>query len=159
MAITINHANLNLDSDWSIFNTTSCDKVCQWLAISQWLSPGTPVSSTNKRWSMSREIYSTFDHKLHIFIWLSVLQTCYVMLLVVHKKGYLCSVIWVQFVIQCVRPYDNKQGIRGKWFIFVFQNRPIRALYLLIGYSILVCRLCEYKYKNLSVDYKVIIVD
>ena len=28
--------------------TTLCDKVCQWLATSQWFSPGTPVSSTNK---------------------------------------------------------------------------------------------------------------
>jgi hypothetical protein len=28
-------------------DTTLCDKVCQWLATGQWLSPGTPVSSTN----------------------------------------------------------------------------------------------------------------
>jgi len=27
--------------------TTLCDKVCQWLAIGWWFSPGTPVSSTN----------------------------------------------------------------------------------------------------------------
>ena len=25
-----------------------CDKVCQWLEIGRWFSPGTPVSSTNK---------------------------------------------------------------------------------------------------------------
>jgi hypothetical protein len=25
-----------------------CDKVCQWFAAGQWISPGTPVSSTNK---------------------------------------------------------------------------------------------------------------
>jgi hypothetical protein len=25
-----------------------CDKVCQWLATGQWISPGTPVSSNNK---------------------------------------------------------------------------------------------------------------
>ena len=30
-------------------NTTAlCDKVWQWLATSQWFSPGTAVSSTNK---------------------------------------------------------------------------------------------------------------
>jgi hypothetical protein len=29
-------------------DTTLCDKVCQWLATSQWFSPGTPVSFTNK---------------------------------------------------------------------------------------------------------------
>ena len=29
-------------------DTTLCDKVCQWLAIGQWFSSGTPVSSTNK---------------------------------------------------------------------------------------------------------------
>jgi hypothetical protein len=28
--------------------TTLCDKVCQWLAASQWFSPCTPVSSSNK---------------------------------------------------------------------------------------------------------------
>ena len=29
-------------------DTTSCDKVCQWLEAGQWFSPGTHVSSTNK---------------------------------------------------------------------------------------------------------------
>ena len=28
--------------------TTLCDKVCQWLAVGQWFSPGTLVSSINK---------------------------------------------------------------------------------------------------------------
>ena len=28
--------------------TTLCDKVCQWLAIGQWFSPGPPASTTNK---------------------------------------------------------------------------------------------------------------
>ena len=28
--------------------TTLCDKVCQWLVIGRWFSPGTPVASTNK---------------------------------------------------------------------------------------------------------------
>ena len=32
----------------SVFDTTLCDKACQWLATDQWVSPGTPVSSTNK---------------------------------------------------------------------------------------------------------------
>ena len=31
-----------------VLNTTSYDKVCQWLAADPWFSPGTPVSSTNK---------------------------------------------------------------------------------------------------------------
>jgi hypothetical protein len=31
-----------------IYDTTLCDKVCQWLATGRWFSPGTPVSSTNK---------------------------------------------------------------------------------------------------------------
>jgi hypothetical protein len=29
-------------------DTTLWDKVCQWLAVGRWFSPGTPVSSTNK---------------------------------------------------------------------------------------------------------------
>jgi hypothetical protein len=33
---------------WGVLDTTSCDKVCQWLETSRWFSPGTPVSSTNK---------------------------------------------------------------------------------------------------------------
>jgi hypothetical protein len=28
--------------------TPLCDKVCQWLAVGQWFSPGPPVSYTNK---------------------------------------------------------------------------------------------------------------
>jgi hypothetical protein len=32
----------------NVLDTTLCDKVCQWLATGQWLSPGTPISSTNK---------------------------------------------------------------------------------------------------------------
>jgi len=32
----------------SMLNTTFCDKVCQWLAVGRWFSPGPPVSSTNK---------------------------------------------------------------------------------------------------------------
>ena len=31
-----------------VLDITLCDIVCQWLAASQWFSPGTPVSSTNK---------------------------------------------------------------------------------------------------------------
>ena len=31
-----------------LFDTTLCDKVCQWLKASRWFSPGTLVSSTNK---------------------------------------------------------------------------------------------------------------
>ena len=33
---------------WGVFDTTLCDKVCQWLARGRWFSQGTPVSSTNK---------------------------------------------------------------------------------------------------------------
>jgi hypothetical protein len=31
-----------------VLDTILCDKVCQWLVVGQWFSPGTPVSSTNK---------------------------------------------------------------------------------------------------------------
>ena len=31
-----------------VLDTTLCDNVCQWLATCRWLSPDTPVSSTNK---------------------------------------------------------------------------------------------------------------
>ena len=31
-----------------VLDAALCDKVCQWLAIDLWFSPGTPVSSTNK---------------------------------------------------------------------------------------------------------------
>ena len=33
---------------WGVLDSTLCDKVCQWLAASQWFSLCTPVSSTNK---------------------------------------------------------------------------------------------------------------
>ena len=31
---------------WGVLDTTLCDKICQWLAVSQWFSPGTLVPST-----------------------------------------------------------------------------------------------------------------
>jgi hypothetical protein len=31
-----------------VLDTTFCDKVCKWLTVGQWFSPGTSVSSTNK---------------------------------------------------------------------------------------------------------------
>ena len=31
-----------------IARCTLCDKVCQWLTVGRWFSPGTPVSSRNK---------------------------------------------------------------------------------------------------------------
>jgi hypothetical protein len=31
-----------------VLDTTLCDQVCQWLATGRWVSPGTPVSLTNK---------------------------------------------------------------------------------------------------------------
>ena len=31
-----------------VLDTTLWDKVCQWLAVGRWFSPGTPVSSTDK---------------------------------------------------------------------------------------------------------------
>jgi hypothetical protein len=33
-----------------VLDTILCDKVCRWLATGLWFSPGTPVSSTNKKW-------------------------------------------------------------------------------------------------------------
>ena len=39
-----------------VFDTTLCDKVCQWLVISRWFSPGTPVSSTSKTFDDITEI-------------------------------------------------------------------------------------------------------
>ena len=36
-------------SSWrGVLDITLCDKVCQWIATGRWISPGTPVSSTNK---------------------------------------------------------------------------------------------------------------
>ena len=31
-----------------VLGTTFCDKVCQWLTVGRWFSPGTSVSSTNR---------------------------------------------------------------------------------------------------------------
>jgi len=33
---------------WGVLDATLCDKVCQWLAVGRWFSPGAPVSATNK---------------------------------------------------------------------------------------------------------------
>ena len=39
--------------------TTLCDKVCQWLAIGRWFSPGPPVFSTNKTEVLLKVVLST----------------------------------------------------------------------------------------------------
>jgi hypothetical protein len=36
-------------SCWGVLDTTLCDQVCQWLATGRWISPGTPVFSTNRK--------------------------------------------------------------------------------------------------------------
>jgi hypothetical protein len=33
---------------WGVLDATLYDKVCQWLGADRWLSPGTPISSTDK---------------------------------------------------------------------------------------------------------------
>jgi len=33
---------------WGVFDTTLCDRICQWLSTGRWFSPGTMFSSTNK---------------------------------------------------------------------------------------------------------------
>ena len=43
--ITTNVVNSHLAH---VFDTTLCDKVCQWLAAGRWFSLGTPISSINK---------------------------------------------------------------------------------------------------------------
>jgi hypothetical protein len=44
------HKSCEFESRWreGVWNTTLCDKVCQWFATGRWFSPDTPVSSTNK---------------------------------------------------------------------------------------------------------------
>ena len=52
-----------------VLDTTLCDKVCQWLAKGRWISPGTPISSTNKTYHndmaeiLSRVALSTIQTK------------------------------------------------------------------------------------------------
>ena len=40
--------NVQTPLRWGVLDTTSCDKVCQWLTAGQRFSPCTAVSSTNK---------------------------------------------------------------------------------------------------------------
>ena len=55
--------------------TTLCDKVCQWLAAGRWISPGTPVSSTNKADRhdiieiLLKVALSTHQHNLKLVPW------------------------------------------------------------------------------------------
>ena len=42
-----------------VLDTTLCDKVCQGLAESQWFSPGTPISSTNKTEILLKVVLNT----------------------------------------------------------------------------------------------------
>jgi hypothetical protein len=42
-----------------VLDTTLCDKVCQWHTTGRWVSPGTPVSCTNKTNRHDYSIMST----------------------------------------------------------------------------------------------------
>jgi len=42
------HIKFRLSGAKMVLDTTICDKVCQWIVVGQWFSPGTPVSSTKK---------------------------------------------------------------------------------------------------------------
>ena len=47
--ITTNIVGSNA-SRWGMLDTTLCDKDCQWLVAVRWYYPGTPASSTNKKY-------------------------------------------------------------------------------------------------------------
>jgi len=44
------HLSCEFESRWwrGVLDTTLSDKVCQWLAVGRWFSPGTPIASDNK---------------------------------------------------------------------------------------------------------------
>ena len=46
--ITTNVVRSNHAHGGGVLDATLCDKVCRWLMVGRWFSPGTPVSSTNK---------------------------------------------------------------------------------------------------------------
>ena len=48
MPITTRVVSSKSHSWQGVFDTTLCDKVCQWLAAGQRFSSGSPVSSTNR---------------------------------------------------------------------------------------------------------------
>jgi hypothetical protein len=51
-----------------VIDTTLCDKVCQWFATGRWISPDTPVSSTNKIESIPIHIFHLFGKHTHSYI-------------------------------------------------------------------------------------------
>jgi hypothetical protein len=67
-----------------VFDTTLCDKVCQWLATGQWFSLGTPVSSTTKT-DCHNVIY-----EILLKVALSIIKAFVKYLLQI----FLCSLIW-----------------------------------------------------------------
>ena len=67
-----------------VFDTTLCDKICQWLATGQWFSLGTPVSSTNKI-DCHNVIY-----EILLKVALSIIKAFVEYIL----QLFLCSLIW-----------------------------------------------------------------
>jgi hypothetical protein len=51
-----------------VLDTTLCDKVCQWLAVGRWFSPGTPVSSTNKTDRHDINTKAKYSQSIMIFL-------------------------------------------------------------------------------------------
>jgi hypothetical protein len=49
-----------------LLDTTLCNKVCQWLAICMWFSPGTPVSSTDITEILFKVTFNTINQSTNI---------------------------------------------------------------------------------------------
>jgi hypothetical protein len=63
----------------SVFDTTLCDKVCQWLAWGRWFSSGTPVSSNNTTDRHEILLKVALHHFQILMLWQKV--TCVLLLI------------------------------------------------------------------------------
>jgi hypothetical protein len=85
-----------------VFDTTLCDKVCQWLEAGCWFSPGSPVSSTYKTDChdiaeiLLKVLKAALNIISHVFI-LTVVILFRVRIPLVFRNHFWCIVIFIAF--------------------------------------------------------------
>ena len=122
-----------------VLDTTLCNKDCQWLAAGRWISPDTPVSTTNKfspstlelEWSASISktlihllVYCiTFFYCWRIYIVPLICERMFFFRVIWHLKGILrLEMRWnVHLVI--TRPSRQVLFLRTNFIWFVFMLR------------------------------------
>ena len=96
-----------------VLDKTLCDKVCQWLAISRWFSPGTLISSTNKTdgHDLTETLLKVALNTINHIQCISFILCIYIYICVcvcMHACWYICVCVCV-FILACFALYSTRK--------------------------------------------------